>query len=324
MYASESTAARALQGDVAVALSYRRLYYFRAVAREGSVTAAAEALHVSQPSISVQIQKLEKALGQRLFDRSGRALKLTAEGRVVLDYADEVFRLMRELEETVRSGLQGRPLRLVVGLSATLPNLVAVQLLDPAFTAEGPVRLILREGDTDRLMSELSMQGVDLVLTDMPIPQHVSVRAFNHPLGSSPIDVFGPPLLADQARGDFPRSLDGLPFLLPGEGNALRRSIEEWFARNGIQPRIVAEVEDIDLINVLAEEGAGMFAAPAIIGDDLRVRFAVERIGRAKGISQQFFAISVDRRLKHPVVVAITESARKGLATAMSVEEPEA
>lgn len=307
-----------------MALSYRRLYYFRTVAREGSVTAAAEALHVSQPSISVQIQKLEKALGHRLFDRGGRAMTLTAEGRVVLDYADEVFRLMRELEETVRGGLGGRPLRLVVGLSAALPNLVAVQLLDPAFAAEGPVRLVLREGGTDRLMSELSTQEVDLVLADMPIPQHVSVRAFNHPLGSSPIDVFGPPLLADQAREDFPRSLDGLPFLLPGDGNALRRSIEEWFARNAIQPRIVAEVEDIDLINVLAEEGAGMFAAPAIIGNDLRVRFAVERIGRAHGISQQFFAITVDRRLKHPVVVAITESARRALATAMAMEQPEA
>ena len=305
-------------------LSYRRLYYFRTVAHEGSVTAAAETLRVSQPSISVQLQKLERTLGHRLFDRSGRTLTLTAEGRVVLDYADEVFRLMRELEETVRSGLGGRPLRLVVGLSTALPNLVAVQLLDPAFAAEGPVRLVLREGRTDRLMSELSTQEVDLVLADMPIPQHVSVRAFNHPLGSSPVDVFGPPLLADIAREDFPRSLDGLPFLLPGEGNALRRSTEEWFARNAIQPRIVAEVEDIDLINALAEEGAGMFAAPAIIGDDLRIRFAVERIGRAQGISQQFFAITVNRRLKHPVVVAITESARKALATAMAMDEPEA
>lgn len=306
-----------------MALNYRRLYYFRTVAHEGSVTAAAEVLHVSQPAISVQIQKLERALGHRLFDRGGRAVELTAEGRVVLDYADEVFRLMRELEETVHGRLGGRPLRLVVGLSTALPNLVAIQLLEPAFAAEGPVRLVLREKGTDRLMSELSTHEVDLVLADMPIPQHVSVRAFNHSLGSSPIDVFGPPLLAHEAGENFPHSLNGQPFLLPGEGTALRRSIEEWFARNAIQPRIVAEVEDIDLINVLAEGGAGMFAAPAIIADDLRVRFAVERIGRAHGIRQEFFAITVDRRLKHPVVVAITESARKELATA-AVDEPEA
>ena len=232
---------------------------------------------------------------------------------MALEYADEVFRLMHELEETARGGLGGRPQRLVVGLSPTLPNLVAVQLLGPAFATEGPVGLILRAEGMDRLMTELSMREVDLVLVDTPIPQHLHVRAFNHPLGSSPIDVFGPPLMAEEAREDFPRRLDGLPFLLPGEDSALRRSIDEWFVREGIHPRIVAEVGDIDLINVLAEEGAGMFAAPAIIGDDLRVRFAVERIGRARGISQQFFAITVSRRSNHPVVVAITESARKGV-----------
>jgi len=281
-------------------------------------------LHVSQPSVSVQIQKLEGALGHRLFDRSGRAVELTPEGRVVLDYADEIFRLMRELEETVRGRLGGRPVRLVVGLSATVPNLVAFHLLNPAFTVEGPVRLVLREESTDRLLAELSAHAVDLVLADLPIPQNVSVKGFNHPLGSSPIDIFGPPLLAHRASEDFPRSLDGLPFLLPGEGNALRRSVDEWFARNSIQPRIVAEVEDIDLINVLAEAGAGMFAAPAMIGEDLRVRFAVERIGRAHGIRQEFFAITVDRRLRHPAVMAITESARRELATAMAEEAPEA
>ncbi len=301
-------------------LNYRRLHYFRTVAHEGGVTAAAAALHVSQPSISVQIQKLEKALGHKLFDRSGRSMELTPEGKVVLEYADEIFRLMRELEETVRGRVGGRPLRLVVGLSATVPNLVAFHLLNPAFTLESPVRLVLREKATDRLMAELSTHEVDLVLADMPIPQNVSVQAFNHPLGSSPIDIFGPPLLAHLARDDFPHSLDGQPFLLPAEGYALRRSIDDWFARNAIQPRVVAEVEDIDLINVLAEAGAGMFAAPSTIADDLRVRFAVERIGRAEGIRQQFFAITVDRRLKHPAVVAITEAARRELSTAMADE----
>ncbi len=304
-------------------LSFRRLHYFRTVAREGGVTAAAAALHVSQPSISVQIQKLEKALGHRLFDRSGRTMELTPEGKVVLDYADEIYRLMRELEETVRGRVGGRPVRLVVGLAATVPNLVAFHLLNPAFTVEGPVRLVVRENATERLMAALSTHEVDLVLADMPIPQNVSVQAFNHPLGSSPIDIFGPPLLAHAARDGFPRSLDGQPFLLPGEGYALRRSIEDWFARNGIQPRIVAEVEDIDLIHVLAEAGAGMFAAPAIIAEDLRVRFAVEQVGRAIGIREQFYAITVDRRLKHPAVVAITEAARRELASAMAEERTE-
>ena len=296
------------------ALNYHHLRYFHAVAHEGGVTAAAEALHVSQPSISTQIRQLEEALGQTLFERTGRGMELTPEGKVVLEYADEIFRLGRELEETVRGRLQGRPLRLVVGLAATLPNLVAFHFLTPAFGGDNPVRLVLRENRTDRLLADLATGDIDMVLADIPIPPTASVRAFNHPLGSSPVDILGPPLLAHQLREGFPQSLHGRPFLLPAEGYALRRSLEDWFARHEIQPHMVAEVEDTDLINVLAEAGAGLFAAPAIIVDDTRVRYAVESVGRADGISERFFAITADRRIKNPAVVAITEAARSDLS----------
>lgn len=295
-------------------LNYHHLRYFHAVAVEGGVTAAAEALGVSQPSVSAQIRQLEEALGQTLFDRSGRGMNLTAEGKVVLEYADEIFRLGRELEETVRGHLRGRPIRLVVGLAATLPNLVAFHFLTPAFGLEEPVRMVLRENRTDRLLADLATHDVDLVLADIPIPPNANVQAFNHPLGSSPIDILGPPLLAHKLRDGFPHSLDGQPFLLPAEGYALRRSLEDWFARNDIQPRIVAEVEATDLINVFAEAGAGMFAAPSIIVHDTRVRYAVETVGRAQGLKEQFFAITADRRIKNPAVVAITEAARTDLA----------
>lgn len=295
-------------------LNYRHLEYFRAVAHEGTVTAAAEALHVSQPAVSAQIRKLEKALGQTLFDRSGRSLSLTAEGKVVLEYADEIFRLGRELEETVRGRLQGRPLSLAVGLAATIPNLVAYHLLDSAFALDDPVRMVVREKRTDRLLADLATHEIDLVLADMPTPPNVGVRAFNHPLGASPVDIFGPPLLAHRVRPDFPQSLDGQPFLLPAEGYALRRSLDDWFASHSIQPRIIAEIEDNDLINVLGEAGAGMFAAPTIIAHDIRVRYAVEQVGRADGIQERYFAITADRRIRHPAVVAITEAARTELA----------
>lgn len=297
-------------------LNYHHLRYFHAVALEGGVTAAAEKLNVSQPSVSTQLRQLEEDLGQQLFERTGRGMSLTAEGKVVLDYADEIFRLGRELQETALGRLQGRPLRLVVGLAATLPNLVAFQLLTPAFGLREPVRVVLKENRTDRLLADLATHEVDLVLADIPIPPTANVRAFNHPLGASPIDILGPPLLAHQVRDGFPRSLHGRPFLLPTEGYALRRSVEDWFARHDIQPRIVAEIEDVDLINVLGEAGAGMFAAPTIIVHDTRVRYAVEVVGRAEGIKEQFFAITADRRIKNPAVVAITESARTDLAAA--------
>jgi LysR family transcriptional activator of nhaA len=296
-------------------LNYRHLEYFRAVAHEGGVRAAAAVLHVSQPSISAQIKKLEKALGYDLFDRSGRSLTLTPEGRVVLEYADEIFRLGRELEDTVRGRLEGRPLRLAVGLAGTIPNLVALHLLEPAFGLEDPVRLILREKPTDRLLADLATQDLDLVLADLPIPPQVSVRAFEHPLGETPVDIYGPPLLAHRIREGFPQSLDGEPFLLPVEGYALRRSLDSWFDANGIHPRVVAEIEDNDLMNVLSESGAGFFAAPAIIHDDIMVRYAVERVGRAEGLSERFYAITTDRRIKHPAVAAITEAARLELSS---------
>ncbi|MEJ2541840.1 MAG: LysR family transcriptional regulator [Gemmatimonadota bacterium] len=299
-------------------LNYRHLQYFRAVAHEGGVTAAAQVLHVSQPSISTQLKKLERALGYELFDRSGRSMTLTPEGRIVLDYADEIFRLGRELEETVRGRLEGRPLRLSVGLAGTIPNMVAFHLLEAAFAVEDPVRLLVREQRTDVLLAALATHELDLVLADIPVPTNVNVRAFNHPLGRSPVDIFGPPLLALRLREGFPRSLEGEPFLLPAEGYALRRSLEDWFATHGIQPRIVAEIENDDLINVLSEGGAGMFAAPAIIAHDIQIRYAVERVGRAEGILERFYAITADRRIKHPAVGAITAAARVELAGGLS------
>lgn len=294
-------------------LNYRHLQYFWSVVREGGVTAAARAMHVSQSAVSSQIRKLEEALGHELFDRSGRSLVLTPEGRIVLEYADEIFRLGGELRDTVAGGLAGRPMRLTVGLSATIPNLVSFHLLEPAFELPDPVHLVVRESRTDELLAELATQSVDMVLADMPIPPNVSVRAFNHPLGSSPVDIFAPPLLAHRLRDGFPKSLDGEPFLLPSEGYTLRRSLEDWFVREGLTPRIFAEIEDNDLINVFAEAGAGLFAAPAVISGDIRVRYAVEVVGRAAGIAERYYAITADRRLKHPVVAAITEGARSEL-----------
>ena len=294
-------------------INFRHLEYFRAVAKEGGVTAAAAVLHVSQPSVSAQLKKLERALGYRLFDRRGRRLILTAEGKVVLEYADEIFRVGRELEETIRGGLRGRPLRLTVGLAGTIPNMVALHLLEPAFALDDPVRLIVREERTDRLLADLATHHVDLVLADIPVPVNVGVKAFSHPLGSSPIDIFGPPLQALRVRDGFPQSLDGEAFLLPAEGYALRRSLDDWFSSHRIQPRIVAEVEDNDLINMLSEAGAGLFAVPAIIADDIQVRYAVERAGRAKGMRERYFAITASRRLEHPAVVAITNTARDEL-----------
>ncbi|MFQ5537271.1 MAG: LysR family transcriptional regulator [Gemmatimonadota bacterium] len=302
-------------------VNYRHLYYFWMVVREGTVTAAADVLHVSQSAVSAQLRKLERSLGCDLFDRSGRRLSVTREGKVVYEYADEIFRLGSEMRDTLRGGLEGRPMQLTVGLSATIPNLVAFRLLEPAFELSDPVRVVVREQRTDQLLAELATHAVDMILADMPVPPNVSVKAFNHPLGASPVDILAPPLLAHRVREGFPGSLDGQPFLLPTEGYTLRRSLEDWFAREGVRPTIFAEIEDNDLINVFAEAGAAMFAAPTVIVPDIRVRYAVEVVGRARGIYERYYAITAHRRLRHPVAAAITENARAELAELMDAPE---
>lgn len=295
-------------------MNYHHLRYFWAVAREGSVTAAADALHVSQPAISAQLRKLETSLGHELFDRSGRSLTLTPEGKIVFEYADEIFHLGEELLDTVKGRMEGRPMRLVVGVASTIPNLVSFHLLEPAFALDDPVRIVVRENRTDRLLAQLATHEVDLVLADMPIPPDVSVRGYAHALGSSPVDILGPPLLAHRLREGFPESLDGQSFLLPTEGYTLRRSLDDWFADSGIRPRVAAEIEDTDLLNVFAEAGAGLFAAPSVIADDLRIRYAVEILGNAPGVREDFYAITPERKIEHPAIAAITEGAREELA----------
>lgn len=296
-------------------LNYRHLYYFWAAATEGGVTAAAAKLHVSQPALSTQIRKLEQALGHELFDRGGRSLALTAEGHIVFEYAGEIFRLGRELRETVQGRLAGRPLRLVVGVADTIPKLVALHLLQPAFSLSDPVRLDVREDRTDRLLSELATHDLDLVLSDMPIPANVSVRAFNHLLGESTVDLFATSALARRVTERFPASLQGAPVILPSEGYTLRRSLDEWLAREDIVPSVVAEVQDSALIKAFGEDGLGVFAAPSVVADEVMEKYAVEKVGRASGVTERFYAITAERRLSHPAVVAISEASKRQLFT---------
>lgn len=274
------------------------------------MTDAARRLHVSQPSISAQIRKLERAIGHPLFDRRGRTLSLTPEGQIVLDYADEIFRLGQELQDTIHGELPGRPIPLTVGVAHSIPKLIAFHLLEPAFELDDPVHLVIREERTDRLLADLAGQDLDLVIADAPIPPTVSVRAYNHLLGQSRVEIFGAPELARRARRDFPLGMDGMPFLLPSEGFTLRRSLLDWFSRAKIRPVPVAEIEDGALIKDFAEAGVGLFAAPTVVGPEIREKYRVEPVGPAGTVTERFYAITTGRRLSHPAAVAIAEQAQ--------------
>ena len=291
-------------------LNYHHLLYFWTVVREGSVVKAAEVLRLSQPTVSSQVRALELSLGERLFARVGRRLVPTDAGQMVFRYADEIFSLGRELMTTVRSGAGGRPVRFVVGVTDVLSKLIAYRLLSPALRLPEPVRMICREDRVERLLAGLAVHEVDLVLADTPVPPAVRVQAYSHLLGESDITLFASPAVAGRLRRGFPGSLQGAPVLWPGEGTVLRRQLDDWCHREQIQPAIVGEFDDSALMKAFGEHGAGVFAAPTVLSRELQRQLRVKAIARVEGVRERYYAISSERRIKHPAVVAIATQAR--------------
>jgi LysR family transcriptional activator of nhaA len=294
-------------------LNYHHLYYFWVVAREGSIAKACDKLLLAQPTISGQLRELERALGEKLFARSGRGLILTETGRTVFRYAQDIFTLGKELTDTLAGRPTGRPMRLVVGIADVLPKLITYRLLEPALRLPESVQIICREDKSDRLLAELSVHGLDLVLSDTPIPPSIKVRAFNHLLGECGVSILAAPPLARTLRVGFPASLEGAPFLLPTENTTLRRSLDQWFEAEGRRPAIRAEFEDSALLKVFGQAGVGAFAVPSVIEREVRRQYGVQLIGRIDAVREHFYAISIERKLKHPAVLAISHAARQQL-----------
>ena len=294
-------------------LNYHHLLYFWTVAREGGISPAAERLRLAHPTISAQVHALERALGEKLFTKQGRRLVLTDVGRVVFGYADEIFGLGRELMDTVKGRPTGQPRRLVVGVADAVPKLIAKRLLEPALQHPDDVRLLCREGKSEGLLRDLASHSLDVVLADAPLPPGSSIRAFNHLLGECGIAFFAVGSMARPRRRGFPRSLDGAPLLLPSEATALRRNLDQWFDALGVRPRVVAEFDDVALLNVFGQEGLGIFPGPAAIEREVRRQYAVQVVGHVPDVRERFFAISIERRIKHPAVAAICQTARERL-----------
>lgn len=294
-------------------LNYHHLLYFWVVAREGSIAGACEKLYLTQPTISAQLRALERSLGEKLFTRVGRSLVLTEVGQVVFRYADEIFSLGRELTDTLKGRSRGRPVRFLVGVVDVLPKLIAYRLLEPALRLAGPIHIVCREGKLDRLLADLAVHELDLVLADAPIGPTIKVRAFNHLLGECGVTIFGTAPLAAAYRRGFPRSLAGAPLLLPTDNTMSRRSLEQWFAAEDIHPLNVGEFEDSALLKEFGQSGDGLFPGPSVIEREIQRRYGVRVVGRLAGVRERFYAISGERKLKHPAVIAISEAARQKL-----------
>lgn len=295
-------------------LNFNHLRLFRVVAHEGSIAAAGPILRLAQATISEQLQSLEEALGMPLFVRRGRNRALTERGHLVLRYADEIFTLGDELLTAARTNEQGRPLRFSVGIADSLPKLTAWRLIEPAF-ALGPLwRVTVRTDRTDRLVQDLATDALDLVIADAPMPSGARVRAYSHLLGDSGITLFAAPELAVRLAPDFPRSLHGAPLLLPAEGSMLRRHVTQWCADIGVVPDVVADVDDMAMLQLLGHDGVGAFCAPSVVEAEVQRTFSVAVVGRLRGVREQFYALTAERRLRHPAVLAIADAARRRLA----------
>jgi LysR family transcriptional activator of nhaA len=282
-------------------LNYHHLLYFWVVAKEGSIVRASAELRLAHPTISGQIHRLEEVLGEKLFVRRGRHLVLTEAGRVAYRYADEIFSLGREFVETLKGRSSGKPMRLVVGVADVIPPSLVRRFLEPAFALGVSVRLVCRaDKSVEEFIAELALHRVDLVLADGPPAPGIAVRAFSHPLGECGTTFFATPKIAAQLRRGFPRSTAG-------------RALEQWFDAQDIRPLIVAECDDSALAKDFGEKGMGVFAAPSVIDTEVLKHYDVRVVGRSEDVRQQFFAISGERKIKHPAVVAICEAARQDI-----------
>jgi LysR family transcriptional regulator, transcriptional activator of nhaA len=292
-------------------LNYHHLFYFWTVARTGSVAAASVELRLASPTISNQIRRLEESLGEKLLVRSGRGLVLTDMGRVAMRYADEIFSLGREFADTMKDRPTGRPLRFCVGIADVLPKPLAYRLLEPALTLHTPVRIICREDRPAHLLADLAVHDLDMVLSDSPVSPAANIRAFTHALGECGVSFYASAKLAMPKRR-FPKLLEGAPFLVPTDNAALRRSLDDWFNTVDIHPKVVGEFEDLALLHVFAEHGVGAFAAASVMDKEIR-RYGFRRIGHTDDIRVRFYAITMERKLQHPAVLAVSDAARTRL-----------
>jgi LysR family transcriptional regulator, transcriptional activator of nhaA len=295
-------------------VNFRHLYYFWVTARAGGVVRAGAQLHVTPHTLSGQIARLEEHLGHPLFRRLGRRLELTDEGRIALKYADEIFALGVELENAVRHKPDvPRTLEFRVGVADSVAKSVAYRLIEPALSLAEPVRLVCSEGKFPDLMAQLALHRLDLVIADEPLSRRISVKAFNHALGTTAMSFFATPALCDRLGTSFPALLDGAPMLIQGEASSVRQQFDGWLTRHQLRPVVIGEFDDGALMQAFGRQGRGVFMGPTVLEDEITRQHGVRVIGRSDELTESFYAVSVERRITHPCIAAITRTARGAL-----------
>jgi LysR family transcriptional activator of nhaA len=296
-------------------LNYRQLHYFWIVAKTGSIVRACEQLNLTPQTISGQLSQLERSLGVDLFQRVGRQLELTEAGRQALPYAEQMFQLGSELENVLRSQAGEQQLLFRIGVADVVPKSIVYRLIAPTMVIEQPIRISCREDKLERLLADLAIQRLDLVISDSPMPPHLDIKGLSQKLGECGISFFATREVTQQLDMPFPQCLHGAPLLIPGQDTVVRGRLMRWFADQKIQPRIVGEFDDSALMKAFGKSGSGIFVAPSVIADEVRSQYGVEVLGQTDAVTESFYAITVERKVRHPGIIAIAESARNQLFT---------
>ena len=291
-------------------LNYNHLYYFYAVATDGSIAKASQRLNLTPQTISSQITTFETQLGFDLFNRVGKRLQLSEKGRLVYSYANDIFQIGDELKSVLQTQEPARLQTLTVGITDVIPKTLAYQLLSPALSLDQAVRLICNEGDQESLLADLAMDKIDMILTDQPLQPGSQVKAHNYQLTSSGFTFFASESLALVCREGFPQSLSGQPFLLQGKKSAVRQRLSSWLEKQDIAPNIIAEFDDSALQKSFGQGGYGVFAAPTIIEQSIASQYQVEIIGRTQEVQEHYYATTLEHRLKHPAIVEIVNGGK--------------
>lgn len=296
-------------------LNYRQLHYFWVVAKTGSIVRASEQLNLTPQTISGQLSLLEQTYGIELFKRVGRQLELTEMGRIALPYAEQMFQLGGELEALLRAQPDEQQILFRVGVADVVPKSIVYRLIAPTMALNEPIRITCREDQLERLLADLAIQRLDLVISDSPMPSHLDIKGYSQKLGECGVSFFATAALAQVYGKDFPHGMQGAPLLIPGQQTVVRSRLMRWFAEQNVQPRIVGEFDDSALMKAFGKSGSGIFIAPSVIADEVMAQYDVELIGQTDAVTESFYAISVERKVKHPGIVAITEGARRQLFT---------
>lgn len=281
--------------------SYRHLYYFWVVAKEGGMAKAADRLDMAVQTISTQVRELEKSLGYELLKPAGRGVALTDAGVAAMHQAELIFQLGEKLPDVVRAAIGAPSVRLAVGISEGLAKVAVRQLLQPVMHTSN-LRLICQEDEFEDLLGDLALHRLDVVLADRPAPSNPNLKVYSHSLGSSNLSWYGPAPLLAAARKGFPQSLAKVPVLLPTSSAAVRPRIDHWFERLGIKPNIVGEFEDSALLITFGAAGMGVFPAADLIHAELVDRYNVKRVGACDGVAEHFYAIGAHKKVLHPLV----------------------